>query len=397
MDSADVNRLPLDPEPAFRLIVTGGGTGGHTYPALTAVRTLRARLALTGRALDVLWVGTADGLESRVAATEGIRFAQVVTGKVRRSRNPLRLVSPANVRDMCNVPRGVWQARRIVSRFRPDVVLATGGYVAVPVGLAAWLCRRPLVVHEQTVRLGLANRVLARAATRVAVSSESTVPLLPGSAGRTAVVTGNPVRPEVLSGQADKAVQTLDLRGFDRALPTVYVTGGAQGSAQINDTVRGILPWLLSHANVVHQCGEANLVALRRNAAALPEDLAARYHLCGFVGPELPDVLALADVVISRSGAGTIAELTALGKAAVLIPLASSAGGEQAYNARYLHEAGAAVALLDGVSPDSLRDAVGLLLADTGRRTDVAQRARSHGRPDAADRLVDVVLSVISD
>ncbi|MDH6130709.1 UDP-N-acetylglucosamine--N-acetylmuramyl-(pentapeptide) pyrophosphoryl-undecaprenol N-acetylglucosamine transferase [Kitasatospora sp. MAA4] len=389
MSSDAVNHLP---EQAFRLIVTGGGTGGHTYPALTAVRTLQARLAGAGQGLDVLWVGTADGLEARVAAAEGIRFAEVATGKIRRSSNPLKMVSAANIRDMGRVPLGAVQARRIVADFVPDVVLATGGYVAVPVCLAARLCHRPLVVHEQTVRLGLANRQVARYATRFAVSSESTLALLPESARAAAVVTGNPVRPEVLTGQPEKAVQALGLDGFDRALPTVYVTGGAQGSAQINTLVRDILPWLLERANVVHQCGPANVAVLAQSAATLPAHLAARYLLTGYVGPELPDVLALADLVISRSGAGTLAELTALGKAAVFVPLASSAGNEQAHNARHLADAGAAVALLGAATPDTLRQAVEPLLTDPVRRSDMAQQSRLHGRPDAADRLVDVLL-----
>lgn len=391
MDSG-VERLPSR---AFRLIVTGGGTGGHTYPALTAVRTLRARLAAAGRALDVLWVGTADSLEARVASNEGIEFASVATGKIRRSSNPLKLISPANVRDMSRVPLGVAQARSIVAGFRPDVVLATGGYVAVPVGLATKMCHRPLVVHEQTVRLGVANNVLARVAARVAVSSESTVRLLPEAARKGAVVTGNPVRPELLTGDRDKAVQALGLDRFDRYLPTVYVTGGAQGSAQINGLVGDVLPWLLARANVIHQCGAASLAALKEQAAALPPDLAARYLLTDFVGPELPDVLALADVMVSRSGAGTMAEITALGKASVLVPLASSAGGEQAHNARHLYEAGAAVALLGDVTPAGLREAVEPLLLDPQTRAAVAERARSYGRPDAAERLVDVVLSAV--
>ncbi len=377
----------------IRLIVTGGGTGGHTYPALTAVQTLQARLTATGGALEVLWVGTAAGLEAQVSEREGIAFKTVATGKVRRSRNPLKLASPANIKDMGRVPLGVAQARAIVSNFNPDVVLSTGGYVAVPVGLAAKLCRRPLVIHEQTVRLGLANRTLARAATRIALSSESTLPLLPDAARETAAVTGNPVRPEVLAGQAEKAIQALGLHGFDRSLPTVYVTGGAQGSVQINTLVSDVLPWLLSHANVIHQCGPANLADLRDRVTDLGDGLAARYFLTDFVGPELPDVLALADVVISRSGAGTIAELTALGKAAVYIPLATSAGNEQAHNARHLQENGAAVALLGHVTPETLREAVAPLLTDADRRTSVAERARSYGRPDAAERLVDVVLS----
>ncbi|MGW6404488.1 UDP-N-acetylglucosamine--N-acetylmuramyl-(pentapeptide) pyrophosphoryl-undecaprenol N-acetylglucosamine transferase [Streptomyces sp. NPDC055134] len=379
----------------MRLIVTGGGTGGHTYPALTAVRTLRGRLAEIGRPLEVLWVGAADSLESRVAAQEGIAFASVAVGKIRRSSNPLKLASPANVKDMGRVPLGVLQARKVISRFEPDVVLATGGYVAVPVGVAATrLCHRPLVVHEQTVRLGLANKTLAGAATAVAVSSASTLELLPEAVRARAVVTGNPVRPEVLTGQADKAIETLGLSGFDRRLPTVYVTGGAQGSLQINTLVKELLPWLLSHANVIHQCGPDHVEGLSRDADGLPPQLAGRHHLTAYVGPELPDVLALADVVISRSGAGTIAELTALGKAPVLVPLASSAGNEQAHNAAHLEQAGAAVALIGEVTPERLREAVAPLLAQEAKRTEMAVRARAHGRPDAAEQLTDLVLSV---
>lgn len=157
--------------------------------------------------------------------------------------------------------------------------------------------------------------------------------------------------------------------------------------------VREVLPWLLGHANVIHQCGPANVDELRSAAAALDPFLAGRYHLTGFVGPELPDVLALADVVVSRSGAGTLAELTALGKPAVFVPLATSAGNEQAHNARHLADAGAAVALLGEVTGRSLAEAVGPLLTDPAGRTAMAARARAYGRPDAADRLVDVLLS----
>jgi UDP-N-acetylglucosamine--N-acetylmuramyl-(pentapeptide) pyrophosphoryl-undecaprenol N-acetylglucosamine transferase len=394
--SADLDRRLAALGRPFRLIVTGGGTGGHTYPALTAIRTTSARLDRLGIGLEVLWVGTATGLEARVAEREGIPFKTVATGKIRRSGNPLKLASPANIKDMGRVPLGAVQARAIVSEFEPDVVLSTGGYVAVPVGLAARFCRRPLVIHEQTVRLGLANRTLARAATRIAVSSESTLPLLPESVRNSAVVTGNPVRPEVLTGEPDKAISALGLTGFDRTLPTVYITGGAQGSVQINTVVRAILPWLLTHANVIHQCGATSIEESRQQAAQLPDDVRPRYLVTDFVGPELPDVLALADVVISRSGAGTIAELTALGKPSVLIPLATSAGNEQEHNALHLQDAGAAVALLkEAVTPDGLRHAVALILTSPERRRQMAERARSVGRPDAAERLTDVLLSVV--
>jgi UDP-N-acetylglucosamine--N-acetylmuramyl-(pentapeptide) pyrophosphoryl-undecaprenol N-acetylglucosamine transferase len=393
--SADLDRRLAALGRPFRLIVTGGGTGGHTYPALTAIRTTSARLASLGIGLDVLWVGTAAGLEARVAEREHIPFKTVATGKIRRSSNPLKLASPANIKDMGRVPLGANQACAVVSNFKPDVVLSTGGYVAVPVGLAAKFCRRPLVIHEQTVRLGLANRALARAATRVAVSSESTLPLLPDSVRASALVTGNPVRPEVLTGQPDKAISALGLTGFDRALPTVYVTGGAQGSVQINTAVRAILPWLLTQANVIHQCGATSIEESRQYAAQLPDDARRCYLVTDFVGPELPDVLALADVVISRSGAGTIAELTALGKPSVLIPLATSAGNEQEHNALHLQKTGAAIALLkDAVTPEGLRQAVAPILTSSERRLQMAEQARSLGCPDAADRLTEVLLSV---
>ncbi|WOX11445.1 UDP-N-acetylglucosamine--N-acetylmuramyl-(pentapeptide) pyrophosphoryl-undecaprenol N-acetylglucosamine transferase [Streptomyces sp. N50] len=395
MTSADLDRRLAALGRPFRLIVTGGGTGGHTYPALTAIRTTSARLDRLGIGLEVLWVGTATGLEARVAEREGIPFKTVATGKIRRSSNPLKLASPANIKDMGRVPLGAVQARTIVSEFEPDVVLSTGGYVAVPVGLAARFCRRPLVIHEQTVRLGLANRALARAATRIAVSSESTLALLPESVRSSAVVTGNPVRPEVLTGEPDKAISALGLTGFDRTLPTVYITGGAQGSVQINTVVRAILPWLLTHANVIHQCGATSIEESRRHAAQLPDDVRPQYLVTDFVGPELPDVLTLADVVISRSGAGTIAELTALGKPSVLIPLATSAGNEQEHNALHLQRAGAAVALVkEAVTAEGLRAAVYPILSSPKGREQMAERAQSVGRPDAAERLTDVLLSV---
>lgn len=378
----------------FRLLVTGGGTGGHTYPALTTLRALQARLAEQGTAVSVLWAGTADGLEARVTASEGIRFLPVATGKLRRSANPLGMLSASNMKDMARVPLGVAQARSIVAEFKPDVILSTGGYVAVPVGIAAGLVRRPLVVHEQTVRLGLANRLLAKRATRVAVSSPSTIELLPEAVRERAVVTGNPVRAEVLTGEPLKAVDALGLDSFDPDLPVLYVTGGAQGSVQINELVAETLPWMLQRANVIHQCGPNNLKEMFERTATLPAELAARYRVLGFVGPELPDVLALSDVVISRSGAGTIAELTALGKPAVLIPLASSAGNEQALGARRLQDLGAAVALEGDLTFSDLRGALAGLLDDAGRRERMADAARKNGVPDAAERLVDLLLEV---
>ncbi|MEV7886920.1 UDP-N-acetylglucosamine--N-acetylmuramyl-(pentapeptide) pyrophosphoryl-undecaprenol N-acetylglucosamine transferase [Streptomyces sp. NPDC002817] len=376
-------------------MVTGGGTGGHTYPALTAIRTMETVLAQYGATLDVLWVGTAEGLEARVASAEGIAFKTVPTGKLRRSSNPLKMLNAENMRDLGRVPKGVVEARAIAAEYKADVILSTGGYVAVPVGLAARATKTKLVVHEQTVRLGLANRILARSATAVAVSSESTLKLLPDQVAASAVVTGNPVRPAVFTGDASKAVAALGMAGYAEGLPTVYVTGGAQGSEQINGMVRENLPWLLSVANVVHQCGPNWVEKSRQFADSLPAELRGRYWVDGFVGPELPDVLALASVVVARSGAGTISELTALGKPSVLVPLVPSAGDEQEHNALHLQDAGAAVALVrERANAEQLRLALEPVLPSGERRDEMTQAARTLGKPDAAMRLVEVLLSV---
>ena len=383
--------LSLQPE-EFRLLVTGGGTGGHTYPASTTVGALVARLTAGGITTRVVWAGSPDGLEATVAASDGIQFYPIATGKVRRARTPWGVLTARNARDMAKAARGVVQARSIVKRFRPDVVLSTGGYAAVPIGVAASLLRRPLVVHEQTVRLGLANRVLVRGATRVAISEPSSLDLLPPTVRERTVVTGNPIRPELMSGEPPRAIAALGLDAFDTDRPVVYVTGGAQGAVQLNRLVAESLPWLLERANVIHQCGPNNVEALSERAAGLPTHLSARYRVLGFVSRELPDVLALADLVMSRSGAGTITELTALGKPSVLVPLASSAGNEQTHNARRLRDVGAAVVLEGDVAPAQLTSVLTPLLTSEARRQSMARAARAHGRPDATQRLVDVLL-----
>ena len=227
-----------------RLIATGGGTGGHTYPVITTIRATRELLSGAGVRLDVLYVGSAGGLEARVAEQEQLPFQAVSTGKLRRATNPVRMISRENLRDVRRLARGIMEARRVVRAFRPDVVLSTGGYVAVPVGLAARSAGAALLVHEQTTRLGLANRVLLRRASTIALSSPGSLELLPTAAQARAVVTGNPIRAELLNGDAARAVAALHWAGWDAALPTVYVTGGAQGAVQVNRLVEAVLDTL---------------------------------------------------------------------------------------------------------------------------------------------------------
>ena len=395
MDLAEILSRLADRGRPVRVVATGGGTGGHTYPAVTTIRIARGLLAEAGIALEVLYVGSATGLEARIAGQEGLDFAAIPTGKLRRASNPIKMISVANLRDIGRVAHGVVAARRIVRRFGPDAVLSTGGYVAVPVGLTARSAKAPLLMHEQTTRLGLANRILARRADLIALSSAASLPLLPESLRARAVVTGNPVRPELLDGDPAAAVKALEWAGHDPDLPTVYVTGGAQGAVQINRLVEAVLPRLLLRANVIHQCGQASLAATQQRAAGLADALAARYRVVDFVGAELSDVLALADIVISRSGAGTLAELTALGKPSVLVPLIPTGGDEQVHNARHLAAQHACYALVGPqATPEALWTHLDELISDPSRTARMATAARQLGYPQAGPDLAAQLLKL---
>jgi UDP-N-acetylglucosamine--N-acetylmuramyl-(pentapeptide) pyrophosphoryl-undecaprenol N-acetylglucosamine transferase len=305
------------------------------------------------------------------------------------------MLSAANLRDAGKVPAGVNEAISVVRRIKPDAVLCTGGYVSVPVGLAARICHRPLLVHEQTVRVGLANRITMRGATRIALSAEPSLELLPERLRERAVVTGNPLRPGLGEGVAAAAPGRLGWTGWTPSLPTVYVTGGSLGARQINELTAEILPGLLRRANVCHQAGGQLVDAASAAAETLPAEVRHRYLVRGFIGGELADLLALADVVVARSGGGTISELTALGKPSVLIPLIPTGGNEQVRNAAHLAERGAARVLIgEDATPARLAEELGSLLADPAGRDEMSARARGMGRPNAAATLTNEVLGL---
>ena len=364
------------------IVIAGGGTGGHTSPGLAVAAALRSR------GVACAWIGSHTGLEARRAPEAGIPYHAIRTGKLRRA------LAWQNVPDvLVNAPAGVLQAWRLLRHLRPRVVFATGGFVALPVAMAAALARVPLVVHEQTAVPGLANRVAARVARRVAVTFAESVRFF----GRTpTVITGNPLRPELRSGDRAAALERF---GLDPALPIVYVTGGAQGSHAINRAVGEILPELLAHAQCLHQCGDNRTTGdrawLEARRAALAPALAARYAVRPWVGDELADVYAAASLIVARAGAGTVNECCQLGLAALYIPLPGAAGDEQTANARLVGRVGGCAILPQtDMTPALLRERIEQLLADPGRLKDMGERARSLAVPDAADRLADLLLEI---
>ncbi|MBW3633270.1 MAG: undecaprenyldiphospho-muramoylpentapeptide beta-N-acetylglucosaminyltransferase [Chloroflexi bacterium] len=368
----------------LRLTIAGGGTGGHVLPALAVVDNLRQRDELA----DVLWIGSRSGVESHAAAEAGIPFVSVPTGKLRR------YLSLRTLTDAARVPLGAIAARRALSRFEPDVVLSTGGFVSVPTVVAARGIA-PVLTHEQTAVIGLANRINARFAAVLAISHDQTASEA-RQIHRNVVVTGNPIRIGLTNGSRERGMFRL---GFDDALPVIYVTGGARGASPINHRIANLVPRILDHTQILHQTGPASantdakeLEGLRDG---LPETLRRRYQIVEFVREELPDVYAMAELVVGRAGAGTIAELAYVGKPAILIPLPGAGGDEQARNANVLGGAGGAVVIRQSdATPERLKHEILSLLGDPEGRARMAEAALKVARPDAASRLADELLAL---
>ena len=380
----------------INILVTGGGSSGHISPALAIINTVRA-LAANGAGWQPVfrYLGGRQGIEQRIVTEAGIDFVGIETGKLRR------YFSLQNATDMLRIPVGVGQAVAEVRRFAPDVVLSTGGYVGVPPVMAAWLLRRPILTHEQTVQIGLANRITARFATQIALSFAGAARELPARLRAKTIVTGNPVRPAIFGGDKAEAARLAGFAPEDDALPTVYVTGGSQGARIINRAVEAALPDLLAHCRIIHQCGqqpagdEQDYDRLERAAAALAPELRRRYFFTRFVGDEIRHVFALADLVVGRAGAGTIAEICVLGKPALYIPLVPTGGDEQTRNARMCAEAGAAAIIPQAeLNGPRLLAEMHTLLADAPRLAAMGRAALTLGKPDAAHDVARALLAL---
>ncbi|MGA7671812.1 MAG: undecaprenyldiphospho-muramoylpentapeptide beta-N-acetylglucosaminyltransferase [Nitrolancea sp.] len=369
--------------PSLRLVIAGGGTGGHVQPALAVLQSLT-------RQVDVnpLWIGSRDGIEQSVANENDVPFRAIQTGKLRRY---FSLQTPV---DAMRIPLGMAQSFRILRQFRPDVIFSTGGFVSVPTVLAGRLLGIASVTHEQTATVGLATKINAKFADVVALSFERSRSALAGTKARV-IVTGNPIRESLFGGSVDAGRDHFSL---PHELPMIYVTGGVLGAQAINSAVQAALPKLLQRAVILHQCGpasrNADLPRLESARNDLPVELQCRYAVRERIGAELGDVYAAASLVVGRAGAGTVAELAALGKPSLLIPLPGTGGDEQTLNAHVLADAGASVLLpQDQLTPDRLVKEVEELISSP-KLDEMSSAARSLGRTDAAGRLASAILDL---
>lgn len=378
-----------------KILVTGGGSAGHISPAIAIIKKLQEMAGEAGADWQpqFLYLGGKRGLEKSQIEAEGIPFVGVETGKLRR------YWSWENFSDIARIPIGVLQAFKQVRNFRPDVVLATGGYVAVPPVLAAAGLGVPIITHEQTVQIGLANRINARFAARVALSWESARAELPASLRSKAFVVGNPVRPAIFGGDKACATQFCGFDADDKS-PVIYVTGGSQGARILNRGVEEVLPQLLNVCRVIHQCGkqpgqEQDFDRLKHARAQLPNALQSKYFVAPFIRAEINDVFALADLVVGRAGAGTVSELCALGKPALYVPLVPTGGDEQTRNAQMCAAIGAAQVIKQAeFNGARLLEAIEVLVADGQALAKMGQAAQTLAKPNAARDMAQAVLEL---
>ena len=291
-----------------RIILTGGGTAGHVTPNLALLPELQRR------GYSVQYIGSRTGIEKDLITQAGITYYEISSGKLRR------YFSLQNFTDPFRVLAGFSQAKQILKREKPDVIFSKGGFVAVPVVLAAKSLNIPTIIHESDMTPGLANRLCIPSARKVCCNFPETLNYLPAEK---AVLTGSPIRRELMSGDT---LAGLNFTGLSSGKPVLLIIGGSMGSVKVNTAVRSILPRLLETFQVLHLCGKGNL----DESIRLPG-----YVQYEYIGAELKDLFALADVVVSRAGANAICELLALHKPALLIPLSAAASrGDQILNAK---------------------------------------------------------------
>lgn len=378
----------------MRIIVSGGGTGGHVYPALAVLSSLNCGTigpgtieqpqAIALPAASVLYVGHESGMEAALVQRAGLEFRGIASGPL-RGRRPWETAL-----NVAKIGLGLVQSLALISQFKPDVILATGGYVCVPVVLAGWLRRVPSLVYLPDLVPGMAVKLLSRFANRVAVSFEESRRFLP--AGKT-VVTGYPVRPELKLVKREEGRESLGLPTDDRV---VLILGGSRGASSINSAVARALPELLEMAHVVHISGGDKKVieALESRSREVAASLRARYHHYPYLHQEMGSALAAADVVVSRAGASVMGEYPAFGLPSVLIPY-PFAGAHQEVNARYLVERGAALRLGDEELPKGrLVEVLRELFADPSGLEVMSRNARRLARPNAARAIGDQLLEL---
>ena len=346
-----------------KIILTGGGTAGHVTPNIALVPKLKEA------GYEIKYIGSDGGMETELVKKAGLDYVGISSGKLRR------YFSWKNFSDPFRVLKGYFQAKKIVKKFKPDIVFSKGGFVTVPVVYAAAKYKIPVIIHESDMTPGLANRLAIKKATKVCHNFPETAAHL----GEKAVHTGSPIRAELFSGNK---ITALNMCGFDSNKPVIMVTGGSLGSENVNKLVRKALPELLKDFQIAHLCGKGKL----------DESLVGTrgYAQFEYISDEMKDFFAMADIIISRAGANSICEISALKKPNILIPLSAHASrGDQILNAKSYAKQGFSEVLDEDVATtDDLINTVHKVYDNRQSYIDAMSKSAGTG---GVEKIVDLI------
>ncbi len=372
----------------MRIALTGGGTGGHLYPIIAVVRELKnltQQNALLippkeGTNIEFMFIGP-PSIGEQELIKEGILHKTILAGKMRR------YASLQNFIDPFKIIIGFFQSLWHLFVFMPNVIFSKGGYGSVPVILAAWVFRIPVLIHESDAIPGLANKLCAKFSKRIAISYIDAAQYFKD---KKVALTGNPVRTALLDGSKEETKRIFDLSGTK---PVLLILGGSQGAQPINDVIFASIPALISRCEIIHQCGPANYDFLQQLTAGKSY---LGYGLYAFLDEEqMRHAYAAADLVISRAGAGTIAEIAALGKPSIIVPLPNSAADHQTKNALEFAKFGGTLVLEQmNLTPHLLQNRIFALLDNPDLLVKMSENAKKFNQPDAAAKIAQEVLNI---
>ena len=336
-----------------KILLTGGGTAGHVTPNLALLPYLKAE------GYEIVYVGSEKGIERTLIEAEGIPYYSISTGKLRR------YLSKENIKDMFRVVKGIAEAKKLIKRLKPDLVFSKGGFVAVPVVLGAKNNNVPVIIHESDITPGLANKIAMPSARVVCSTFPETLQYVPKGKG---VHTGTPIRKELFEGDRQKGLAACKFTGEK---PVLLMMGGSLGAVKLNNCLREILPELVKTFDVIHLCGKGNLDAHLREQEG--------YMQFEYVSDGLNDLLAAADIIVSRAGSNSISEFLALKKPHLLIPLSAKASrGDQILNAASFEKQGFARVLdEDEMTAESMQKEIFELFANKENYTEAMKNAAS--------------------
>lgn len=347
-----------------KIVLTGGGTAGHVTPNIALIPKLREH------GYEISYIGSYEGMERKLIEDYDIPYYGIATGKFRR------YFDLKNFTDPFRVLKGVFEAKKYLKQISPDIIFSKGGFVAVPVVRAAKSLNIPVITHESDMTPGLANRLCLPAATVICCNFPETMKTLPAEK---AVLTGTPIREELKSGSREAG---LAFTGFSGKKPIIMVTGGSLGAVAVNNAVRDALPELLTRYDIVHLCGRGKL-----DERLVGTDGYIQYE---YIKEELPDLFAMADLIISRAGANAICEIATLNKPNLLIPLPSKASrGDQILNAHSFESQGFSMVIdEENLTTKTLIDGVDELYADRQKYIDAMAASE---QSDAVSVIIDLI------